>query len=121
MIYPQENKAMKKLNFVGNICFAFLFSYLFNQKITDTLCGTKIFYKTDWIKLKNSFSLSGIEDLWGDYDLLIGAYRNNLKISEVPVKYYNRIEGETKMKSVFRNGLRMLSIIFKSFTKLRLN
>jgi len=121
MIYPQEANAMKKFNFLGNVFFAFLFSYLFNQKITDTLCGTKIFYKKDWLKLKSSISISGKEDLWGDFDLLIGAYKNNIKITEVPVKYYNRIEGETKMTSVFQNGLRMLNIIIKSYIKIRLS
>ena len=46
MIYPQKYGAMKKLNFLGNIFFAKLFSVLFNQRITtDTLCGTKIFIK----------------------------------------------------------------------------
>lgn len=120
MIYPQKKNAMKKANFVGNIFFAYLFSFLFNKKITDTLCGTKIFYRKDWNKFRNSTSLSGIKDLWGDFDLLIGAYRNNLKISEVPVHYFERIEGETKMKSVFMNGLRMLIITIKSFYRLRI-
>ena len=73
------------------------------------------------MKLKNSITISGIEDLWGDYDLLIGAYKNNIKITEVPVKYYNRIEGETKMTSVLKNGIRMLNIMFKSYIKIRLS
>ena len=120
MIYPQKKNAMKKANFIGNIFFAYLFSILFEKKITDTLCGTKIFYKRDWNKFKNSTSLSGIKDLWGDFDLLIGAYRNNLKISEVPVHYFERLEGETKMNSVFMNGLRMLIITIKSFYRLRI-
>ena len=120
MIYPQAKFAMKNSNFIGNIFFAYLYSFLFNKKITDTLCGTKIFYKKDWDKLKNSNSLSGIQDLWGDFDLLIGAYKNNLKISEVPVHYLERSEGETKMKSVFINGLRMLFITIKSYYKLRI-
>ena len=32
----------------------------------------------------------------GDFDLLIGAYKNNLKITEVPVTYYERQEGRWK-------------------------
>ena len=85
MIYPQKDGAMKFSNFLGNNFFASLFSLLFKKKITDTLCGTKIFYKKDWIKIKKDISNQGIKDLWGDFDLLIGAYKNNLKISEVPV------------------------------------
>ena len=121
MIFPQQKNAMKNINFLGNIFFAQLFSLFFSKKITDTLCGTKIFYKKNWIDLKKSFKISGVKDLWGDFDLLISAYKNNLKIIEVPVNYYDRIEGETKMTSVFTNGLRMLFITIKSFYKLRVD
>ena len=120
MIYPQNNNAMKKANFFGNMTFAFLFSILFKSKITDTLCGTKIFYKKDWKKIKKDVSSWGMKDLWGDFDLLIGAYKNNLKLIEFPVTYYERKEGITKMTSVLKNGLRMLWIIVYSFYKLRL-
>ena len=120
MIYPQKNKAMKILNFFGNSFFAILFSILFKKKITDTLCGTKIFYKKDWLKIKKDVSGWGTKDLWGDYDLLIGAYKNNLKILEVPVTYYERTSGETKMTNVFKNALRMFYITIYAFYKLRL-
>ena len=76
------------VNFLGNIFFAKMFSLFFNKKITDTLCGTKIFYKKDWGKLKKSFEISNIKDLWGDFDLLISAYKNNLKI--IKDKIYGR-------------------------------
>ena len=120
MIYPQKEGAMKKLNFLGNSFFAILFSLLFKKKVTDTLCGTKIFYKRDWIKIKKDVSNWGAKDLWGDYDLLIGAYKNNLKILEVPVTYYERMNEETKMTSVFKNALRMFYITIYAFYKLRL-
>ena len=120
MIYPQKDGAMKFLNFIGNSFFASLFSVLFRKKITDTLCGTKIFYKKDWIKIKKDVSKWGIKDLWGDFDLLIGAYKNNLKITEVPVTYYERQEGSTKMTSLVSNTIRMLYIIVSAYFKLRL-
>ena len=120
MIYPQKKGAMKKLNFLGNSLFAFLFSILFKRKITDTLCGTKIFYRKDWLKIKKDVSKWGVKDLWGDFDLLIGAYKNNLKITEVPVTYFERMENETKMNSLFFNALRMLYIVLASYYKLRL-
>ena len=120
MIYPQKEGAMKFTNFIGNTIFAGLFSLLFRKKITDTLCGTKIFFKKDWLKIKKDISNWGIKDLWGDFDLLIGAYKNNLKITEVPVTYYDRKEDNTKMTSVFFNGIRMLTIILIAFYKLRL-
>ncbi|WP_075536116.1 glycosyltransferase family 2 protein [Candidatus Pelagibacter communis] len=120
MIYPQKENAMKFFNFIGNSFFAILFSLLFKKKITDTLCGTKIFYKKDWHKIKKDISNWGTKDLWGDFDLLIGAYKNNLKITEVPVTYFERKAGSTKMTSLISNGFRMLYIIFLSFYKLRL-
>lgn len=120
MIIPQRKKAMKKSNFFGNIFFALLFSLLFKNKITDTLCGTKIFYKKDWLKIKPYTSNWGMKDLWGDFDLLIGAYKNNLKISEVPVFYLERKEADTKMTNVIKNAMRMLFIVLSAFYKLRL-
>ena len=120
MIYPQKEGAMKFFNFLGNSFFAALFSILFKRKITDTLCGTKIFYKKDWINIKKNISNWGAKDLWGDFDLLIGAYKNNLKITEVPVTYFERKENETKMNSLFLNALRMLYIVLFSYFKLRL-
>ena len=120
MIYPQKEGAMKFFNFIGNSIFASLFSLLFKKKITDTLCGTKIFYKKDWEKIKKDVSKWGTKDLWGDFDLLIGAYKNNLKITEVPVTYYERKEEGTKMTSLMSNALRMFYIVFSSYYKLRL-
>ena len=120
MIYPQRDGAMKKFNFLGNSFFAFLFSVLFKKKITDTLCGTKIFYKKDWFKIKKDISSWGAKDLWGDFDLLISAYKNNLKILEVPVTYFERTEGKTKMTNVIANASRMFWIVIYSFYKLRL-
>ena len=120
MIYPQKDGAMKLFNFLGNSFFAILFSVLFKKKITDTLCGTKIFYKKNWKNIKKDNSKWGMKDLWGDFDLLIGAYKNNLKIIEVPVTYFERKEGQTKMTSLISNASRMLFIVLFSYFKLRL-
>ena len=120
MIYPQKVGAMKFFNFIGNSFFAGLFSLLFKKKITDTLCGTKIFFKKDWIKIKKDISKWGMKDLWGDFDLLIGAYKNNLKITEVPVTYCERKQEGTKMTSLISNAMRMLFIVLTSYYKLRL-
>jgi hypothetical protein len=62
----------------------------------------KYFIKKIGKKSKKIFQNWGIKDLWGDFDLLIGAYKNNLKITEVPVTYYERKEDDTKMTSVFQ-------------------
>ncbi len=120
MIYPQKDNAMKKLNFLGNIFFAKLFSILFNQRITDTLCGTKIFYKKDWKKIKIFNSTWGATDYWGDFDLLIGAYHLNLKITEIPIPYQERIANETKMTSLISNTIRMIYIVIIAYFKLKI-
>ena len=39
LVYPMENEAMRPLNFIANRCFAYLFSYLVNTRLTDTLCA----------------------------------------------------------------------------------
>jgi len=119
LIYPRSEQSMKKSNFLGNLLFAIFFSIIFKQKITDTLCGTKVFYKKDFLRFKKYNGTWGIKDKWGDFDLLLGAYRVNLKIREYPVSYEDRIEGETKMTNVFLNGLRMLFIILNGFIKIR--
>ena len=46
--------------------------------------------------------------------------KHNLKILEVPVTYYERTSGETKMTNVFKNALRMFYITIYAFYKLRL-
>lgn len=84
------------------------------------MCGTKIFYKKDWENIKSDNSKWGVKDLWGDFDLLIGAYKNNLKIIEVPVTYFERQKGKTKMTSLLSNAFRMLYIVIFSYFKLRL-
>jgi hypothetical protein len=120
MIYPQEINAMKRLNFFGNIMFAKFFSIIFDKKITDTLCGTKIFYKKNWSALAKYTSCWGIEDRWGDFDLLLSAYKNNLKIIEVPVHYYERDSGKTKMVSLISNTLRMFFLVLNGFYNLKI-
>ena len=93
---------------------------LFKQKITDTLCGTKIFFKKDWEKIKKYNNTWGAKDLWGDFDLLLGAYKNNLKIIENPISYEDRKEEETKMTGIIKNTMRMLRITFVAYYKLRI-
>ena len=114
-----SSNAMRKLNFIGNILFSYLFSLLLDIRVTDTLCGTKVFYKKDWKKIKEYVGTWGMKDKWGDYDLLIGAKRNYLKIGEKAVYYDDRIHGESKMTNVLNNASRMFLIIIYSFLKLR--
>jgi Glycosyl transferase family 2 len=118
LIYPMQQNAMKFTNMLGNKVFGLLFSFLLDQRIKDTLCGTKVLWRKDWLRLQKNLGSWGIKDLWGDYELLFGASKLHLEIVEVPVHYQERIHGVTKMTKVFFNGLRMLRICWYAWRKL---
>lgn len=119
MVYPLEDEAMRPLNILGNKMFATLFSLLLEQRIRDTLCGTKVVWKHDYTKIMASRAYFGSCDVWGDYDWIFGAARNNLKIVELPVHYRERTAGVTKMTRRFRNAAIMLKMCGIAFRKLR--
>lgn len=108
LVYPMPQQAMKFANRIGNKFFGVLFSLLLDQRIKDTLCGTKVLWRKDWLQMEKNLGSWGIKDLWGDYELLFGASKLHLSIVEVPVHYQERIYGATKMRKVFSNGVRML-------------
>jgi len=112
--------AMKGANMVGNKLFSAVFSYLLGQRIKDTLCGTKVLWRTDWDRIRPLTGTWGTMDRWGDYDLLFGAAKLSLRILDQPVHYQERIYGVTKMTKVFKNGLIMLRMCFHGFRKLKL-
>ncbi len=120
LIYPMEKKAMKFSNYLGNLFFSYFYSLILQQNVTDTLCGTKAIFRKDWGKIRNYIGAWGIEDKWGDFELLSGAKINLMRISEVPVNYKERVQGETKMTNTIFNGLRMLIICVVSFIKIRI-
>jgi ubiquinone/menaquinone biosynthesis C-methylase UbiE len=110
LVYPIPRQAMKFSNMVGNKLFGMMFSYLLDQRIKDTLCGTKVLWRKDWLRIERNLGNWGMKDLWGDYELLFGACKLQLQIQEIPVHYQERIYGVTKMTKVFSNGTRMLRI-----------
>ena len=118
LVYPMQHLAMKFANIIGNKFFGVVFSFLLNQRIKDTLCGTKVLWRRDWLRMEPNLGSWGIRDLWGDYELLFGASRLHLEIVEVPVHYQERIHGITKMNKVLSNGLRMLRICYHAWHRL---
>ncbi len=120
LVYPVPKGAMTGANMFGNKFFSVAFTYLLGQRVKDTLCGTKVLWRTDWDRIKPMLGSWGIEDRWGDYELLFGAAKLNLKILDLPVHYQERIYGSTKMTKVFRNGLVMLKMCWHGFLKLKL-
>lgn len=120
MVYPMQGQAMKFANMLGNKGFASLFSYLLGSPVRDTLCGTKVLWRKDWEKISRMIDTWGAEDRWGDYELLFGAAKLNLRIVDLPVHYQERVYGDTKMTRRFKNGLVMLRFCWAAFLKLKL-
>lgn len=103
LVYPMDKNAMRFLNLLGNKFFGLLFSHLLGQRLKDTLCGTKVLYRSDYISIKANRNYFGDFDPFGDFDLLFGAAKLNLKITEVIIRYKEREYGSTQI-SRFRHG-----------------
>jgi 2-polyprenyl-3-methyl-5-hydroxy-6-metoxy-1,4-benzoquinol methylase len=120
LVYPVPKGAMSTANMLGNKFFSVAFTYLLGQRVKDTLCGTKVLWRSDWERIRPMLGSWGTEDRWGDYELLFGAAKLNLKILDLPVHYQERVYGSTKMTRVFRHGLVMLKMCWHGFLKLKL-
>ena len=118
LVYPLQAGAMKLANLAGNKFFGMVFSFLLDQRIKDTLCGTKVLWRKDWLRMERTLGGWGLKDLWGDYELLFGASKLHLEIVEVPVHYQERLHGVTKMTRVVFNGLRMWRMCWHAWRKL---
>jgi len=118
LVYPMDPGAMRFLNKLGNIAFSQLFTYLLQQPIKDTLCGTKVLWRRDYERIAASRQSFGDFDPFGDFDLIFGAARLNLKIVEVPVRYRERVYGETNI-SRWRHGWLLLKMSTVAAKKLR--
>jgi SAM-dependent methyltransferase len=118
LVYPMEQEAMRPLNLIANRCFAYLFSYLVNTRMTDTLCGTKVLLRKDYEILARERSYFGDFDPFGDFDLIFGAAKQNLKIIETPIHYKARTFGETQI-SRFRDGWLLLKMVWFAYRKLK--
>lgn len=119
LVYPMEKQAMRFLNLVGNKFFSALFTWIFEQRISDTLCGTKVIRRDDYLKIKSNRHFFGEFDPFGDFDLLFGAAKLNLKIVEIPVRYRERVYGTTKI-SRWRHGTLLLGMSWLAMWKLKL-
>lgn len=110
LVYPLERQAMRFLNLVGNKFFGLAFSWLLGQPIRDTLCGTKVLWKKDYERIAGNRAYFGDFDPFGDFDLLFGAAKLNLKIVEVPIRYRRRSYGSTNIQR-WRHGWLLLKMV----------
>jgi SAM-dependent methyltransferase len=118
MVYPIEGRAMRFLNLLANKLFAALFSWILEQQVRDTLCGTKALYREDYLRIAANRAYFGEFDPFGDFDLLFGAARLNFKIVDVAVRYHERRYGETNI-SRFRHGLLLARMSLFAARKLK--
>jgi SAM-dependent methyltransferase len=118
LVYPMEQDAMRFLNHIANSFFSILFTYLLNQRFTDTLCGTKALYRKHYTRIAENRSFFGDFDPFGDFDLIFGATKLNLKVTEVPIRYTSREYGISQI-SRFSHGLLLVRMVLFAFRKLK--
>lgn len=110
LVYPMEKEAMRFFNILGNKFFSLAFSWLLGQPIKDTLCGTKVLWKADYERIAASRTYFGDFDPFGDFDLLFGAAKLNLKICEIPIRYRERTYGTTNIQR-WKHGWLLLRMV----------
>jgi len=118
LVYPMEKQAMRFLNLLGNMFFGAFLSFVLGQKLKDTLCGTKVLFKKDYEILKSNRAYFGDFDPFGDFDLLFGAAKLNLKIVEIIVRYKDREYGNTQI-SRFKHGMILLKMSLFAAKKIK--
>ena len=118
LVYPMEAQAMRFLNMIGNRAFSILFTWLLNQRFTDTLCGTKVLSRAHYQQIAANRAYFGDFDPFGDFDLIFGAVKLNLKVAEVPVRYAARTYGSTQI-SRWSHGWLLLRMVAFAFRKLK--
>ena len=119
LVYPMQDQAMRFLNFLANRIFSIIFSWLLNQKFTDTLCGTKVLSKVNYLKIQDNREYFGDFDPFGDFDLIFGSAKLNLKTMEIPIRYRAREYGETQI-SRFSDGWLLIKMVIFAYRKLKI-
>ncbi|MCX7999818.1 MAG: glycosyltransferase family 2 protein [Leptospiraceae bacterium] len=118
LVYPMEKKAMRFFNMLGNKFFAMAFSFVLGQRFKDTLCGTKVISRENYLKLAKNRSYFGEFDPFGDFDLIFGSARMGLKIVEVPIAYKERTYGDTNI-SRWKHGAILLAMLVFAARKIK--
>jgi ubiquinone/menaquinone biosynthesis C-methylase UbiE len=118
LVYPMEKQAMRFLNYLGNKFFSLMFTWILNQRFKDTLCGTKALLKKDYEKIQAGRGYFGDFDPFGDFDLIFGAVKQNLKVIEVPIRYRERTYGRTNI-SRFRHGWLLMKMTLFAYKKIK--
>jgi SAM-dependent methyltransferase len=118
LVYPMEKEAMRFLNFLANKFFGLFFTYLLGQRLKDTLCGTKVLFRKDYQAMQKNRRYFGEFDPFGDFDLLFGAAKLNLKMTEIIIRYQDREYGSTQI-SRFRHGWLLIKMSLFAARKIK--
>jgi SAM-dependent methyltransferase len=110
LVYPMEKQAMRFFNLLGNKFFSIAFSWLLGQPIKDTLCGTKVLWKREYEAIAANRAYFGDFDPFGDFDLIFGAVKLNLKITDLPIRYRERTYGTTNIER-WKHGWLLLKMM----------
>lgn len=119
LVYPMEQDAMRLLNKIGNKLFSILFTQILGVRFKDTLCGTKVMWRKDFIKHKMDYLRYLKTDPFGDFALIFTAVKNKLKIVEIPVRYKERVYGSTNINR-FKHGLLLFKMVFQAFIEFKI-
>lgn len=112
LVYPMEEQAMQFLNMVANKAFGLTFSWLLGQNIKDTLCGTKVLFRADYEAIARNRAYFGDFDPFGDFDLIFGAAKLNLRMVDLPIRYRARTYGETNIHRWSHGWLLLRMVMF---------
>jgi SAM-dependent methyltransferase len=118
LVYPMQERAMRFFNLAGNKFFSLAFTWLLGQSIKDTLCGTKVLSRADYERIAANRSYFGELDPFGDFDLIFGAARLNLKIVDLPVRYRERTYGETNIQR-WSHGALLLKMMLLAMRRIK--
>ncbi|MFH1117190.1 MAG: bifunctional class I SAM-dependent methyltransferase/glycosyltransferase family 2 protein [Pseudomonadota bacterium] len=118
LVYPMEHQAMRFLNLVGNKLFSLAFSWLLGQTLKDTLCGTKVMWREQYELIAAHRSYFGYLDPFGDFDLILGAARLNLKIIDMPIRYRERTYGTTNIRR-WQHGVLLFRMLFAAASRIK--
>ena len=118
LVYPMQKQAMRFLNLLGNKFFSLAFSWLLGQPVADTLCGTKALWRRDYERIAANRSYFGDFDPFGDFDLLFGASRLNLKIVDLPIRYQERTYGTTNIQR-WKHGCLLLHMVLLAARRIK--
>jgi Glycosyl transferase family 2/Methyltransferase domain len=118
LVYPMDERAMKFANLCANKAFSMVFSWLLGQPVKDTLCGTKVLWREDYERLDHGRAYFGDFDPFGDFDLLFGADKQNLKIVDIPIRYKERFYGDTNIQR-WKHGVILLRMVLFAARRLK--